>query len=441
MSKSQSRSGFAAQTNDRADRPEVIRIDLTDETTVGVRARNREWIVGIVAQFAAAASTTLVLFAVASIATAEAFGRLAVLVVGFQLAQSLGRATCGVLLGQEISEERMQTAQAVFRFQVLFVICVVVLTNAVYPAGSGWNSLGWLYGLGALASIFLEFFRSLFFARRAPELALRVDVIATGLFVLALLALQLSESASARPEAVVAAWGIVMWLTVGIAKARWADVSLTERHSSIAVQRAIVSTRPLLSDWSGSMVRAFVPTYALVFILLSPGLAGYRSAWLVLGFAQRAVRGVLETLLPQLRDSRSAVAERAIVMRAVKLVGFAMGCFVLVIHFLPDMVGEWILGKTWKFTTPLLGLAAISVFLRTPEFIGATQLLANKQQSRLAKLRVSAGLTELVFVVAGAFLLGALGAMAGHVVGALLASALVWHATSNSNLPTKGTVT
>lgn len=262
-------------------------------------------------------------------------------------------------------------------------------------------------------------YRYVFFARRAPFSAARVDFIWTGAQALGFSSLALLPAGILAPT--------LIWGAGAAMAAAWAALATGELPRARAAIRFARDNR-----WAGRNLLAdagllAVSTNAVFLVLIATdGLASVgalRAGLTLMGGLSLLVFGLTPVAtVESIRALRSGRSEAYILVTwtlTLTVLGAAYGLPLLI---LPDPWGDALLGETWTSVAPFLLALVLQGIVRGP-FTGAQIVLrARYSLDSALRLRLWTSVPNILFPVLGCLVAGVAGAAWGIFAGTMAAN-------------------
>lgn len=372
-------------------------------------------------------SNILVLIYVAHALAPVDFGRFTLLFLVAALAQGLVRSLVSlpVLVHPEDADGRPRAL-----IWSAGLIGVVAALPCLAVGGLLWvltNPLGApLVALAACLPLLQvqDLGRYLAIARSAPAWAIVLDVLWIVLMGGAFVALHLGGWVSLTTL-------MLAWAGGGAVSAVWVFAQYgvprrRDRSTAWLRERWHFAWRTLVANLSGN-AGAVVGAVLMTLVSTAVAVAAVRAAILLgrLGAAVQLAVGssVAADVAREQPDDRELMRHQR---RAMLLSGGASVVNIVVLLFLPDVVGEALLGRVWSVMEPLLlptGLTVVAMAAQS----GVKAVLLGRREIRIAmRFDIVGTVINIVALVIGAAWAGASGAVWALFVGQALASALWW---------------
>ncbi|MFL0534491.1 hypothetical protein ACH0BW_01230 [Micrococcus luteus] len=281
-----------------------------------------------------------------------------------------------------------------------------------------------LVGLTAHGVCLGEFSKSVSTAFLNPWTAVRQEAGRLLLF----LAMLLASGSGRDPVLTFGAW-LVAGAVAGYAGALAQRLALRP-----ARRHPLIPTRMSLSYAADHLLGAGTTqlgTFGIA-VWASPSTnAGMRGVGTILGPVATLVAASRPLIIPFLsRGRRRGVAAGSTRHLVLAMVLMAVPMLV-VVNWIPDTLGEAVLGDTWGVAKPLLpimSVEAVLAMLSAIAFAGHRSLAAH---GRTLRIRCAVSPVRLLFIVGGGAWAGPLGAAWGTLIATVTSSAVWWMSYSN----------
>lgn len=377
-------------------------------------------------------------FGLARELTSAELGRVALLILPYQLFVGISRATTGVLLGGLPSSRfalRIRASPVLIGHVVQATVLAGLLSVTAligFPRELQPHALLLCLTLFLLAN--LEFARSTAIGERALKTFAALEsvglLVATASLAVSFVVFKPSGVSS------ITSWvALAVMPAVVLQNLFWAAFLLRGSRKAEEQTRThpVLDMRSLYIDWLASGLRLFAPTYILLAFWSEVEVASYRGAWTLIGLMLVAARGMISVLVPEARDRpRHELMRWGVQSVAALGVFFTVGLLVVVV--LPEPMGRAFLGETWALARlPAIALSA-SLVIRSVEFVAASLLLGRAHYREVARLRMTVAIFELALTSVLGASIGPVGAAFGHIAGAVVAGVLLFRAFRRSLL-------
>lgn len=339
-----------------------------------------------------------------------AFGEFSLVMMVFMVAQVAFRSLVSttVLVHPEDADDRARSvlASAVVLSCSAGLVCILAALS-LRAVGSGLGVPLIILGLALPLLLVQDVGRYLAIARQRPSYAVLLDLVWIAGLVVGFPVLQVLGSATL--DRLVAVWaaagvvaGLVVLLQYGVpardglqwVRDRW-DFSWRSMVSGLTASATVLVTASLMTLFSSAVA---VAAFRAATLLASPSTA-----------VQLAVSTSAATDIARERDDPTAVARH---MRRAIAIAAAIGVANLVVLvFLPDVIGRMLLGEAWLIVEPFMLAVSLRIVLMSAQS-GIRASLIGRHRIQLAMVTdiVSMVLVGLTMVV---------GAVVGDVAGAL----------------------
>lgn len=355
------------------------------------------------------------------------FGRFSILFLVAALAQGTVRSLISVplLVHPEDADDRPRAliGSATYVGLAGGLPCLGVgalMTWAGSPLGPGLAVLGACLALLQVHDLG----RYLAIGRGTPGRAILLDLLWIVLMVAAFVAVHLAGTVSL-------AWLMLGWAGSGALAGLWVlaqyGVPLGRELSLDWLrERWGFSWRTLVANLSAS-AGALIAAALMTLVSTAIAVAAVRASLLLGRVGSAAQQAIGSSALADI--SREKPDDRGLLRhqrRALLLAMVAAGVNVVVLVFLPDVVGSALLGGVWPLIEPLLLPTGLAVVALSAQCGKRAALLGRREVSRAMVIDIIGTAVTAGSLVAGAALAGATGAVWGLVVGQSLTSALWW---------------
>jgi O-antigen/teichoic acid export membrane protein len=171
-------------------------------------------------------------------------------------------------------------------------------------------------------------------------------------------------------------------------------------------------------------------------------VAALRAGQLLLAPITVTFQGIVSVLAPEasrwLREDPSGLVRR-LVMAAIVLGGLAVG-YGLVLAFLPEWLGQSLLGDSWSYARPLLPLLVVAATFDFVSVSAEVGLLVRGEATSIAKVALLTATAMVVLATAGGAWTGATGAAAGIAAAYLFALVAFWFVFLRASRSVEATV-
>ena len=347
---------------------------------------------------------------VAHATTPIQFGQFSLVMMVFMVAQVAfrGLVSTTVLVHPEDADDRVRSvlASALALSASAGLLCLLAALALGAVGSALWLPLVVL-ALALPLLLLQDVGRHLAIARQRPSYAVVLDVVWMGGLALGFPVLQLNGAASLEP--LVAVWavsgacaGLVVLVQYGLpagsgmrwVRERW-DFSWRSMVSGLTASATVLVTSSLMALFSSPLA---VAAFRSATLLASPSTA-----------VQLAVSTSAATDIARERDDPAAVARH--MRRAIVIAAAIAVANLVVLVFLPDVIGRLLLGAAWQVVEPFMLAVSLRIVLMSAQ-AGIRASLIGRHRIQLAMV------TDIVSIVLVGLTM-VIGAAVGDVAGAL----------------------
>lgn len=361
-------------------------------------------------QIIAGASNVLIAVLAARMLGVGAFGLFGIVFIVYMTAQGISRALiCDPLLVHPV-EARERPGDVIGAARVLglgigAVVCAIAGFAWIWDSSLGGALL--ILGLAMPALVLQDLGRYLGMVTHRPSFALILDLLWLGLMIVALGIVVILDA-----ETLV--WFVAAWAGSGAiagAVAPWRYRRYPMQHSPLWLRETWGFSWRYLIAFGATQGSALLSSIGLAAISGVRSLGAVRGALLLVrpsATLQSAsiAAGIAEVshMPPGSHDLRRHIARTTVLTTAVALVNL------VVLVFLPDPIGEAVLGATWEPTKDLLLPASLQMVLLALISGPRAALLGQRAISLTLRIDVASTALFLVATMIGAVVNDALGA-------------------------------
>lgn len=377
-------------------------------------------------QVIAGSSNVLIAILAARLLGVGAFGLFGIVFIVYMTAQGIARALiCEPLLVHPVeAQERPGDVIGGTRLLGLGIGAVVCIAAA---GAWFWNpDLGWallILGITMPALVLQDLGRYLGFVTHRPSFALILDLIWLGLMVVAIAVLMVLDVKSL-------VWFVAAWAGSGAiagSVAPWRYRRFPMRHSPLWLRETWGFSWRYLIAFGATQGSALLSSIGLAAISGVRSLGAVRGALLLVRpSATLQAASIAAGIAEVSHMPRGGAGIRRHVIRTTVLTTVVAALNLVVLVFLPDAVGEAILGATWEPTQELLLPASIQMVLLALVSGPRAAMLGQRAISTTVKIDIVSTVMLLVATLIGAVVNDALGAYWALVACQSLISVVWW---------------